>query len=90
MWVSRWRSVIGRLGGLSLGLPSASKPSSTCAAESSETTSLIGLSRLSLPCSTSCMAAVEVTALVIEAIQNIVSGVIAVPVVRLRLPKAPS
>ena len=82
--------MIGRLGGLSLGLPSASKPSSTCAPLSSITTSLIGLSRLSLPCSTICMAAIDVTALVIEAIQNIVSGVIAAPVTRLRLPKAPS
>src|SRR5579859_2840803 len=39
---------------------------------------------------TSCIAAVEVIALVIEAIQNTETSVMAEPLARLRLPKAPS
>ena len=50
---------------------------------------LAGSSRESLPCSTICMAANPVTALVIDAIHITVSGVIAVPDPRTRLPKAP-
>ncbi len=90
MWVSRWRSVIGRFGARSRGLPAASKPSSTRAAPSSGTTSAAGRSRESLPRSTSCMAAAAVIALVIEAIHTTVSRVIGAGLPISRWPKAPS
>jgi hypothetical protein len=51
---------------------------------------LIGSSSWSLPCSTSCIAAVAVRALVIDAIQNTESAVISVHLARSRLPNAPS
>ena len=82
--------MIGRLAGRSSGAPEESKPSRTWGAASSGSTSPIGWSSGSLPCSTSCIAATEVTALVIEAIRNTVSGVIAGPFARSRIPKAPS
>ena len=49
-----------------------------------------GPSTFSLPCSTSCMAAVEVMALVIEAMRKTVSSVIAVLSPSARTPNAPS
>ena len=81
--------MIGRFAGRSLGSPLASKPSSTCGAAMSGSTLPIGSSSESLPCSTSCMAPAPVTALVIEAIQNTLSGVIASDFERSRLPNAP-
>src|SRR5947199_6466048 len=72
----RWRSVIGFLAGRSFGSPLASKPSSTCGAARSGSTLPIGASSESLPCSTSCMAPAAVIALVIEAIQNTLSGIV--------------
>ena len=82
--------MIGRLGGRRIGLPPASKPSSTCADPSSGTVALAGCSRLSLPCSTSCIAAAAVIALVMDAIHTTESRVIGVFVLRSRLPNAPS
>jgi hypothetical protein len=81
--------VIALLVGRSTGSPEGPNPVSTCGAESSGRTSAIGTSSVSLPCSTSCIAAVEVIAFVIEAIQNTVSVVIAAPSGRARRPKAP-
>jgi hypothetical protein len=52
-------------------------------------TSLTGASSDSLPASTCCIAAVVVIALVIDAIQKIVSWVIAGPPGSARVPKAP-
>jgi hypothetical protein len=49
-----------------------------------------GSSTLSLPCSTSCIAATEVIALVIEAMRKTVSSVIGVLWSSARRPKAPS
>ena len=82
--------MIGRLGARSRGFPAASKPSSTLAAASSGTISLAGRSRLSLPRSTSCIAAVAVIALVMDAIQTTESSVMGAGLPRSRLPKAPS
>ena len=73
-----------------LGLPSASKPSSTPTSPSAGITALAGASSESLPRSTSCMAAAPVTALVIEAIHTTVSGVISAASPSIRLPKPPS
>ena len=81
--------MIGRLAGRNLGSPEGSKPSSTCGDASSGSTSAIGRSSASLPCSTSCIAAVDVIAFVIEAIQNTVSVVIADPSGSARRPNAP-
>ena len=89
MWVSRCFSVIGRLGARSRGL-SPSQPSSTLACASSGTTELAGASRLSLPFSTSCIAAVPVIALVIDAIHTMVSTVMGAFLPISRVPKAPS
>ena len=80
---------LGRFAGRNLGWPEGSKPSSTCGAESSGKTSAICRSSASLPCSTSCMAAAEVMALVIEAIQNTVSVLIAASSASARRPNAP-
>ncbi len=88
--MSRWRSVTGRRAGRRRGAPSAAKPSSTCGRASSGTTAPIGASSESLPSSTCCIAATVVTALVMEAIQTTVSGVIAASWSRPRRPKAPS
>jgi len=82
--------VIGRLGARSRGWPAGSNPSSTLADNRAGTTSLAGRSRLSLPRSTSCMAAVPVMALVIDAIQTTESTVIGASLPSSRLPKAPS
>ena len=71
--------MIGRRAGRSRGLPAASNPASTCGAASSGSTRPIGWSSSIRPASTSCIAATEVTALVIEAMRKIVSGVIALP-----------
>jgi len=49
----------------------------------------IGSSSASLPCSTSCIAAVAVIALVIEAIQNTLSRLIGSGLPRSRFPNAP-
>ena len=73
----RWRSVIGFLAGRSFGSPLASNPSSTCGLARSGSSLPIGSSSESLPCSTSCMPAAAVIALVIEAIQNTLSAVMA-------------
>ena len=53
-------------------------------------TALAGPSSSSFPCSTSCMAAAPVTALVMDAIQPTVSGVMAVPLPTARSPNPPS
>ncbi len=82
--------MIGLVAGRSCGAPAASKPSSTCGCASSGKSSPMVCSRLSLPCSTSCMQAAAVTALVIEAIQNTLSGVTSAPPSMLCVPKAPS
>ena len=82
--------MIGRLGARRRGLPAGSKPSSTLALARSGTTSLAGRSRPSLPRSTSCMTAVAVIALVIEAIHTTVSGAIGASLPSSRLPNAPS
>lgn len=87
--VSRWRSVIGRFGALSLGSPDSLNPSKTLTVVNSGNTRSIGSSKWSLPCSTSCMAATEVTALVIDAIQNIVSVVIGTRLSTALWPNAP-
>jgi hypothetical protein len=68
--------VIGRLAGRRRGAPASSNPSSTCGAASSGSTLPTGWSNCNLPCSTSCIAATEVTALVIDASRKIVSSVI--------------
>jgi hypothetical protein len=52
--------------------------------------SAIGASSASRPCSTSCMAATEVSALVIEASQNTLSVVMGMSLDRSRRPNAPS
>ena len=72
-----WRSVIGRVAGRSFGSPLASKPSSTCGEARSGRILPMGSSSESLPCSTSCMPAAVVMALVIDAIQNTLSVVMA-------------
>jgi len=51
---------------------------------------LAGVSKFNLPRSTCCMAAAPVKALVMEAIQTMVSIVIGLSVPTWRLPKAPS
>jgi hypothetical protein len=81
--------VIAPRAGRRRGSPAALKPWSTCGAASSGNIAAIGSSSASRPCSTSCIAAAEVTALVIEAIQNTVSGVIAAPSGSARRPNAP-
>ena len=48
-----------------------------------------GPSSVSLPCSTNCIAATEVIALVIEAMRKKLSGVIAGPASSARAPNAP-
>ena len=73
VWVSRCRSVIGRLGGRVLTAPSAPMLTSTCLSAISGTISAAGASSESLPRSTSCMTAAPVIALVIEAIQSTLS-----------------
>ena len=52
--------------------------------------SLAFWSRRNRPCSTSCMQAVAVIALVIDRSQNTVSGAMDEPCGRLALPSAPS
>ena len=89
MWVISWRSVIGFFAGRSFGAPEASNPSSTCGEARSGNSLPIGSSSESLPCSTSCMPAAVVIALVMEAIQNTLSTVMASSLVRSRLPNAP-
>ena len=84
-----WRSVIGFFAGRSFGSPLASKPSSTCGLARSGSSLPIGSSSESLPCSTSCMPAALVIALVMEAIQNTLSAVMASSLPRSRLPNAP-
>ena len=64
---------LARLGARVTGLPDASKPVSTRASPTCGTMVLTGWSSSSLPCSTSCIAAVAVTALVIEAIRKTLS-----------------
>ena len=82
--------MIGRLAGRSLGAPAASNPSRTWGEPSAGSILGTGSSSVSLPCSTSCMAATEVIALVIEAMRKTVSSVIAGPLSRTRVPNAPS
>jgi len=66
--------VIGRLAGRSLGAPARQPPDLGDPAPGRYWVRLV---ELSLPCSTSCMAATEVIALVIEAMRKTVSSVIA-------------
>ena len=85
--VIRWRSVTGRTGSRRTGL-SPSQPSRTLSAAASGSQVEIGESRSSLPCSTSCIAQAPVIALVIEAMLQTVSSVIATPEPSFRSPKA--
>src|SRR5207253_6612191 len=62
----------------------------TCAFARPGASWLAGASRASLPRSTSCMAAVAVMALVIEAIHTTVSSVMGASLPSSRRPKAPS
>ena len=80
----------GPLGSRSRGAPPASKPSSTFTFLITGSTSPIGWSRPIRPSSTSCMAAVPVTALVIEAMRNTELSVIGSGLSTVRRPKAPS
>ena len=83
--------MIGRLAARSFGAPEASKPSSTRGEPSAGSILGTGSSSLSLPCSTSCIAATEVITLVMDAMRKTVSGVIAAaPGSSTRGPKAPS
>ena len=88
--MSRWRNVTAQVGARNMGSPLLSKPSSTCALASHGIISEAGASRSSLPCSTNCIAAAPVIALVIEKIAPTVSVVIATPVPIVRSPAAPS
>ncbi len=83
--------MIGRFAGRSFGAPAASKPSSTWGEPSAGSMFGTGSSSLSLPCSTSCIAATEVITLVMDAMRKTVSMVIAAaPGSSTRGPKAPS
>ena len=82
--------VIGAVADRRRGAPDASNPSSTWGEASSGRILPTGSSSSSRPSSTSCIAATEVTALVIEAMRNTVSRVIALPRARSRRPNAPS
>jgi hypothetical protein len=84
------RSVTVPLGARSRGLPLASNPSITWTLPRNGMTFPAGASSDSLPRSTSCIAAVPVIALVIEAIHTTVSGVIEAGLPISRTPKAPS
>ena len=84
------RVVMARRGARRIGLPSASKPSSTWMDASSGRTSAAGASRSSNPRSTSCSAATEVIALVMDAIQNTESSLIAASAAMSRRPNAPA
>src|SRR6267378_7547283 len=81
---------MARFAGRSRGLPEASNPSSTLGEPSSGRTWLIGWSSSSFLCSTSCMQAVAVMALVMDSSQNTVSCVMTAAPARSRLPVAPS
>ena len=82
--------MIGRLAGRSFGAPLASKPSSTWGDPSPGSTFGNGSSSFSRPCSTSCIAATDVIALVIDAIRKTVSSVIGALSSSDRGPNAPS
>ncbi|WPM83816.1 hypothetical protein ML401_39045 (plasmid) [Bradyrhizobium sp. 62B] len=69
-----------------LDAPLALKPSSTFGLARSGSTSPIGASSDSLPCSASCIAPAVVTAFVIDPIQNMPSMVTASGLNRSRLP----
>ena len=86
--MSRCRSVIGFIAGRSTGFPEGRNPSITSSFASSGRCFATGSSSFSFPCSTSCIAATEVIALVIEAIWKMESGWIAIPEARSRLPNA--
>ncbi len=73
VWVARWRTVAWLRGALMRGLPSASKPSSTCLLPNAGRISATGVSGFSLPRSIRIIAAVLPTALVIEKMRNTVS-----------------
>jgi hypothetical protein len=68
----------------------ASKPSRTWCEPSVGSMSGTGASSASLPCSTSCIAATEVMALVIEAMRKTLSSVIGSGWPSARRPNAPS
>ena len=80
----------GILGSRSRGVPSRWNPSNTFASFTTGNRSPIGCSRPIRPFPTSCMAAVPVTALVIDAMRNTESRVIASVLSTARYPKAPS
>ena len=78
--------MMGRRAARYRGRPALSKPVRTRGDPNSGSTPPIGSSSVSLPCSTICIAAVQVTALVIEAIQKTESVVISTPLSRPRFP----
>ena len=88
--VSNWRKVIWAFGACNKGWPLESQPVKSFTPASSGKNLAAGSSSVSLPCSTSCMAAAPTMGLVIEASQNTVSGVIATPRPSARSPKAAS
>ena len=69
-----WRIVAFVAGARRIGLPSSSKPSRTCSFPNSGRIDSTVASRSSSPASTSCSAVVVATALVIDALRNMVSG----------------
>ena len=82
--------MIGPLAGRTFGAPAASKPSRTVGEPSVGSMLGTGPSSVSLPCSTSCMAATVAIALVMEAMRKTVSGVIPAGWSSPRTPNAPS
>jgi hypothetical protein len=80
--------VIGLRAVRNCGTPRASKPESTSGEASVGSMFAAGSSSLSLPCSTSCIAATDVNSLTIEATRNTVSIDIFAPMSR--TPNAPS
>jgi hypothetical protein len=82
--------VTGFVAGFRIGLPlPGSKPCSTCNEPSSGMYVDAGSSSFSLPCSTNCMAATEVTGLVMDAMTNRESALTSTPDLESRLPTAP-
>ena len=90
VWVSSRRRVTGCFAGRSIGAPSAGEALQHLRLRQLRQHAPSGASSASRSASTSCIAATEVIALVIEAIQNTVSSVIGASASRSRRPKAPS
>ena len=89
VWVISWRREMSLAGARSTGL-SPSHPANTLSSAACGIHLVIAKkSRSSLPCSTSCIAQAPVIALVIEAMLQTVSSVIATTPPISRSPKAP-